>query len=293
MCKAIYMMIHCRVIMQFFMLLMLVGLLVACGSGTTATPSPTPTSKPAIPGVTIIAKDFSFDMPNTLPAGMVDITLVNQGAYHHQANLARLNNGVTPEQFMTALKKNQNTALPLVTFAGGPNGILPGQRQEVILNLPTGQYVAICFLSDQDNVPHYQKGMIKFFQVMGPAQTGSAPAADGQVTLRDFSYVLPSTIKTGPLLLKATNQGTQPHEMTLFKLAPGRTQQDLLAYLQKPAGPPPFADAGGIAALAPGTSGWFKVDLAPGNYVAMCFVPDPATGKPHFAIGMISSFAVQ
>jgi hypothetical protein len=36
-----------------------------------------------------------------------------------------------------------------------------------------------------------------------------------------------------------------------------------------------------------------KLNPTPGNYMALCFVPDPTTGKPHFALGMITSFSVQ
>ncbi len=29
-----------------------------------------------------------------------------------------------------------------------------------------------------------------------------------------------------------------------------------------------------------------------GTYVAVCFIPDPATGKPHAALGMLREFTV-
>lgn len=29
-----------------------------------------------------------------------------------------------------------------------------------------------------------------------------------------------------------------------------------------------------------------------GNYVAICFIPDPATGRPHFLLGMAQQFTV-
>ncbi len=112
------------------------------------------------------------------------------------------------------------------------------------------------------------------------------------MTLKDFSIVLPSSLKPGPVLLNVTNQGPQPHEMDLLKLAPGKSEQDVLKFLQKPAGPPPFTDAGGMGGLAPGTSGWVKLNLTSGNYVALCFVPDAKTGNPHFALGMITTFTV-
>jgi hypothetical protein len=62
--------------------------------------------------------------------------------------------------------------------------------------------------------------------------------------------------------------------------------------MQKPDGPPPFSDAGGIGALMAGKSGWFDIELTPGNYIALCFVPSPTTGKAHFAMGMITPFSV-
>ncbi len=35
------------------------------------------------------------------------------------------------------------------------------------------------------------------------------------------------------------------------------------------------------------------VDLKPGNYLAICNIPDPASGKPHSALGMIKEFMVK
>jgi hypothetical protein len=59
------------------------------------------------------------------------------------------------------------------------------------------------------------------------------------------------------------------------------------------AGPPPFEVVGGMQALATGMRGWAVLDLAPGNYLAICAVPDPASGQPHLALGMIASFTVE
>jgi hypothetical protein len=81
--------------------------------------------------------------------------------------------------------------------------------------------------------------------------------------------------------------------MDLLKLANGKSAQDVLTFFQKQQGPPPFADAGGMGALTPGMSGWLKLNLTSGNYVALCFVPDPKTGQPHFALGMMTTFTVQ
>jgi hypothetical protein len=36
-----------------------------------------------------------------------------------------------------------------------------------------------------------------------------------------------------------------------------------------------------------------EVDLKPGNYALMCFIPDRAGGPPHVAKGMISGATVR
>ena len=113
------------------------------------------------------------------------------------------------------------------------------------------------------------------------------------MTLKDFSISMPSSVAAGKHTLKVTNQGPEAHEFSLIQLAPGKTAQDVMAFfMQPPAGPPPFTDAGGMGALAPNTSGWVEVDLTAGNYMALCFVPDPRTGKAHAMLGMLTTFTV-
>jgi len=36
-----------------------------------------------------------------------------------------------------------------------------------------------------------------------------------------------------------------------------------------------------------------NLDLAPGRYALICFVPDSASGKPHAALGMIGELEVK
>jgi hypothetical protein len=102
------------------------------------------------------------------------------------------------------------------------------------------------------------------------------------------------TIKAaGPILLNVTNEGAEPHQITFLKLAPGKTAQDAINYFDKQVGPAPFERAGGMSTLSTGQSAWVKLDLKPGNYAALCFVPSRTTKLPHFKMGMASSFTVQ
>jgi hypothetical protein len=44
--------------------------------------------------------------------------------------------------------------------------------------------------------------------------------------------------------------------------------------------------------MSTGFTVWSVFDFEPGDYFAICFVPDPASGAPHFALGMIAPFTV-
>jgi hypothetical protein len=66
------------------------------------------------------------------------------------------------------------------------------------------------------------------------------------------------------------------------------TLQEMEKFLKNPRGEPPLKieEAGGLGAIAPGTDAFVDLDLSPGTYAFVCFVPDQKTGQPHFALGM-------
>jgi hypothetical protein len=68
---------------------------------------------------------------------------------------------------------------------------------------------------------------------------------------------------------------------------------DIQAFMASPHGVPPFTSIGGFQAINPGQSGWLNLDLEPGNYVAVCYVPDPASGHAHLELGMVMPFSVK
>jgi uncharacterized cupredoxin-like copper-binding protein len=258
--------------------------LAACGIASTA----------QIPQITIKTHDYSFEAPAQIEAGLVSITMQNEGQEPHHAQLVRLKDGVTTEQFQAALQQSPEAVMPLVSFAGGPGVIPPGQSQQVDVELKPGHYFLLCLVPDADGIPHLAKGMLAPMEVVAPtAQTSaSEPKSDGTVRLLDFSFVLPSEIKAGRHIWKVSNEGEQPHELALIKLADGKTMQDVAAFMQTPSGPPPWVDAGGFQAIDPGESAWVDLDLQPGNYVALCHVPDPTSGKAHEEMGMVLPFSV-
>jgi plastocyanin len=269
-------------------------------SAASSAPSAAPSAPSAAPGgqsVAVTAKEYAFDMPASIPAGTVTITLTNSGKEEHQAQLAKLADGKTVQDVVAALAKQDfGAALSIITFVGGPTGVQPGATGTITANLAPGNYIALCFVPGPDGVPHFAKGMVGAFTVTGSAAGGPLPAGSASLTLQDFSFVGLDSVASGPQVVTVTNKGPQAHEATVVKLAPGLTLDQLRAAATAPSpppGPPPFTDIGGIAAIAPNTSANVTLNLAPGNYAFVCFVPDPASGKAHFQLGMIGGLTVK
>ena len=271
---------------RWFLLSVIAAALLSGCSGVTRAPQPAE--------LTVVAKDFSYDLPAQLDAGLTRITFKNEGAEPHHAQFARIKDGVTQEQLMAALKKGPDAALPLVTMPGGPGVIDPGQSEAVTINLTPGRYIVLCFVPSADGVAHAAKGMVAMTEVVDKkAAAAATPVADTVITLKDFAFDMPAEFKAGPQVWRVVNGGPQPHEIALIKLADGKTMDDVSAYMQNPQGPPPFMDAGGMQGLDKGNTGYLSLDLQPGTYVALCHIPDPASGKAHDELGMVKVFTVK
>ena len=265
-------------------LLLVAAILSACGA-------PAPAAQPA--KLTVVAKDFTYELPAQINAGLTTITLKNEGAEPHHAQFARVNDDVTDEQIMAALQQGPDAALALVTLPGGPAVIPPGQSTDVTIDLTPGRYLVLCFVPSADGMPHAAKGMISMTQVVATtARPASPPKSDLTITLQDFSFTMPDQLKAGPQVWQVVNNGPQPHEVALIKLADGKTVDDVMAWMHDPVGPPPYEDAGGMQGLTAGSTGYFHVDLKPGVYVALCHIPDPNTGMAHEQLGMVKVFTV-
>lgn len=282
-------MLHHKFFLTLVVSLMAV-VLAACGPAAASTLAPA-----NIPQIAIKASDYAFEAPAKVDAGLVSINLTNNGKEPHHVQLARLNDNVTMEQFQAALQQSPEAAFPLVTFAGGVGVIDPGDKQQVTVELTPGQYVLLCFVSGHDGMPHLAKGMMATMEVVKGSEPANKPEikADATIKLVDFSFAMPAEVKAGQQVWKVVNEGKQVHEIAIIKLAEGKTMEDVANFMQSMAGEPPFADAGGLQAIDPGDTGWINLNLQPGNYVAMCHVPDPATGHAHMEMGMVMPFTVK
>jgi uncharacterized cupredoxin-like copper-binding protein len=275
-----------------FIFAVLLLLLAAMVTGCTITASP------AVPGtgatLNIIARDHSYEMPGQIGSGWITISMSNEGQEAHHAQLVRLNDGVTPEQFQAALQQAPDSVLSLVTLAGGPGVIDPGGSQTTTTFLDPGTYLLICVLPDAQGVPHIAQGMIAPLQVVAAdGETAAEPVADAEVRMIDFSFTFPAMVYPGEQIWKVIAESQQPHELLLIRLNDGATLEEAQAWFHQPAGPPPFSNAGGLQGIDAGEVGYLHLNLQPGTYVALCHIPDPGSGKAHLELGMMVPFTVQ
>ena len=241
--------------------------------------------------VTVVANDYRFDAPAEIPAGLTKFVLKGAGQQIHHATIARLDDGKTVADLQAAFK-TPGPPPSWVTFVGGPNVPDPGAEANATVDLAPGNYALICFVDTPDKVPHFAKGMVHGFTVTGTSSNAMAPTADVNLVLNDYVFNFDKPLTAGRHTIKVTNPAAQDHEIQLIQLNSGKTLSDMQQWIAKMSGPAPGRAVGGIASMKPGTTNYFEVDLTPGEYVAICFVPDKGDGKPHFEHGMARQFTV-
>jgi len=136
------------------------------------------------------------------------------------------------------------------------------------------------------------------------------------VTLSEFAFGgIPEELPAGGAIVSALNTGEQVHEIVVFRLNDDMTMtaEELFALPEEELFPNlTFAGAG---FAVPGEIGSAVLNLTPGRYVAICFLPDGLTpeifeqaggqlgpdvsfppgvelGAPHFTHGMLQEFTV-
>jgi hypothetical protein len=276
---------------------------ISLASGNPGGPAPvhkmiTPTgiaAKPVVKArvVTVTGKDFKFDAPDEIPAGLTEFRFLNKGPAIHHMQILRLTKGKTFSDLRTALAR-QGPPPTWMKEVGGPNAPAPGMESNATLMMEPGNYAIICFV-DIGGAPHFTKGMVRPLKVVaasGPA--AASPTADVTATLVDYNFKLSTPILAGTHTIKVVNAGAQPHELELVQLAPGKSAKDFLSWAGAGMkGPPPAKPIGGVAGLERAMSATFTANFTPGNYAFICFLPDAKDGRPHFMHGMTKDFSVK
>jgi len=242
--------------------------------------------------VTVVAAEYRFSLPASVAAGPTTFRLVNRGREVHHVTLIRLLDGKTLADLEALLPKGP--PLPAWAIAvGGPNAANPGGTSEALVVLEPGRYAVLCFVPAPDGAPHAMKGMVQELEVTA-AEGKAAPeeTPDIRMDLANYAFSASTPLTAGRHLLRVRNTDRQWHELVLFRLAPGKTARDFVAWAEAMNTPPPGTFQGGVSPLAPGLENDVPLRLDRGRYVLVCFLEDATDGKPHFMHGMVQELQV-
>lgn len=114
--------------------------------------------------------DYEYEgLPDTVPAGVVAVTLTNEGEELHEIGIARINDDVTePVEQLLALPEEEvfsKLELKGVTF------VEPGATETTFMRMEEGRYGAACFIPEGTTsmempgmgAPHFTMGMFAEF----------------------------------------------------------------------------------------------------------------------------------
>jgi len=277
--------------------------LVACACGnerprdaatSDAPPAGARAASPAGTALAYTATDYGFSGPTQAPAGAVTFTLKNAGKEPHHLVVLRLEQGRTYDSLVAALKKPGRPPA-WIHPVSGPNGISAGEEANAQLVLEPGPHAVICFVPTAEGIPHFAKGMMSPLEVTAGdgAPHAELPPADIVLTLSDYTFTMSAPLTSGRHVIEVRNGAAQMHEVVLARLHPGKTAAQLAEYQTGGRkGEEPGTYIGGASPMGPGDHARFVVDLPPGHYGLICFVPDAGDGKPHTAHGMIKDLTV-
>lgn len=272
----------------------------ACGSDDNGSAASSETKAP--PTYTVTAHEsgdsFAYDIPKDVAGGVVTITLKSDASNKepHDFQLLKLAEGHSVSEVVDEVGSD---TVPLPTWfrsGAGVGTVAPGQSSSATFELaPNARYAFFCTESGE-NGSHAKHGMSGSFTT-GDSSGATMPAGTATITASEYTFEA-SGLKAGRNTIKFVNGGTMLHHVLLVPIAPGKTFEEAkAAFLSDapPAGPPPvlFDEVVASAVVGKGESVVYDADLQAGDYVAVCFMPDPGTaGPPHVAKGMIKELRV-
>jgi hypothetical protein len=234
-------------------------------------------------------RGMAFEGPSSIPAGMTTISVANEAARDDLFALISLGGGRSVDEFfetMGMLFSGELSVVPdWINFHGG-SSIGGDDSRTYTIFLSPGTHYLLSIEGDEEG-PYAARGAFLPIEVEAPSV-----ASDVTATLQDYEIVLDGTLVSGRQVVRVHNAANQPHELLMIPLPPGMTLEDMFA---EPEGehdgegeapPEPGGEAvQGIWVINPGETVYVTVDLQPGTYGLVCFVPD-ADG-PHAMQGMV------
>jgi hypothetical protein len=226
--------------------------------------------------------------PESVEAGLVEVSFTNAGKKDHEAQILRLEGGHTAEEALRVLTGDQQRIPPWVTDGGGVGTTKPGETRTATQVLEPGNYMVIDF--DQNGIAP--------FEVTGEATDAELPETDATVTASEYTFET-SGLRPGANTILFENTGAELHHIIANPVKPDATPKQVARFFQSGEKTKnPFqegAEEAGVetAVIDGGVSQVVDLELEAGEYAFQCFIPDRAGGPPHAFKGMITIEEVQ
>jgi plastocyanin len=112
------------------------------------------------------------------------------------------------------------------------------------------------------------------------------------ITASEFAFDAPASVPAGPTRVHLVSRGAEMHHVQMVRIHDGHTFQELLE-ASRAGGPPPswVSFVGGPNAPVPGGESDALLNLRPGSYALLCFIPS-RDGVPHMMKGMVKPLFV-
>jgi hypothetical protein len=255
------------------------------GGGGAAAAKPAEPTKLAIE-LSGSAKKPTFEVPQSIEGGVVEISFTNSAKGGHSAQLVRAEQGHTPQEAIAAGKAWGENGKPLPDWAltaGGLGDVEPGETATVTQELAPGKYL----------VADLESGANAEFEVTGESGGGELPSDGGTIEATEYGFTA-SGLKAGGAPILFDNTGGEPHFIAAVGIKPGRTIADVRKFFETEKGEPPIDESRSFntAVIEGGERQSIDVELEQGDYALLCFVPDRVGGPPHAVKGMISKVTV-
>ena len=237
--------------------------------------------------------------PAAAGSGYVRLGLHNTSDSMLAYELVRLGEGVDEADGMRAVRVmsrlesgDSSAARARVGgFYGGPVYVGPGETKWVGTTLPPGRYVAYAAVIAPQGPPVLHDGFLAGLELRAARSAAAEPAPAHLLTMLDFRFEAPRTVRAGRALWRVENRGQASHLAFFAKLRPGKTFDDLKAgFAAGRGGPPDAIDPAvgirGVHALTRGLFNDVELDLTPGMWVIGCIIDG------HHVLGMLRPLEV-
>lgn len=256
--------------------------------------------------VDVVAKDFRFEVVDSIPSGWTTFRLKNMGHAVHFFLLSLLPDSITFEDYVNEVSRpfdivfdsikagnSKGDAINLlvqlvppwyftsVKQMGGTGIVDAGKTTQVTMNLAPGTYVMECYIKEQ-GVFHTALGMINPVIVTNEVSDIKPPEANVNIILTNNAITTEGEIKSGlntfAIHYKEHPEAGLGNDVHLVKINSATDLNEVLAWMDwtniKGLEPPAPAEfLGGSQEMPVGYTSYFTVNLEPGSYALVTEAP--------------------